>query len=219
MGDFPGKREDNGPMRHVIFDIGGVLIDYDFRRLARALAAATGADETRLPPLFEKDVVEEVETGRIDPEEFFRRTMSPELPGLSYDEWVAAWMDNYSVNGPGWALLEEARDDGRTVSVLSNLSPYNQRAIDRKWPHFFKATHHNFYSYDLGCHKPDPEIYRAVCRALGAAPGECVFLDDLESNVEGARAAGLHAFRFTNDDIPEIRRALGLANGDAGPGA
>jgi len=200
-------------MRHVLFDIGGVLIDYDFRRLAQALARATGADETRLPPLFEKDVVEGVETGRTGPEEFFRRTMSPELPGLTYDGWIAAWMDNYSVNEPGWALLEEARDAGHTVSVLSNLSPFNQAAIDRKWPHFFQATHRNFYSYDLGFHKPDPEVYRAACRALGNEPGDCAFLDDLESNVKGAREAGLHAFRFSNDRIPEIRRALGLANG------
>ena len=206
-------------MKHVIFDIGGVLIDFDFPRLARALSERTGADPSGLLPLFEKDAVEGVETGRTGPEAFFRETMSPRLPGLTYDEWVDAWGDNYSVNEPGWALLEAARDDGRTVSVLSNLSPYNQRAIDRKWPHFFRATHHNFYSYDLGFHKPDPEIYRAACRELGAEPGECVFLDDLESNVEGARAAGLQAFQFANDRIPEIRRALGLDNGSPAAGS
>jgi putative hydrolase of the HAD superfamily len=200
-------------VEHVIFDIGGVLIDFDFPRLARALSEQTGAEPEDLLPLFEKGAVEEVETGRTGPEAFFRETMSPRLPGLTYEEWVEAWGHNYSVNEPGWALLEEAREVGRTVSVLSNLSPYNQLAIDRKWPHFFQATHHNFYSYDLGFHKPDPEIYRAACAALGAEPGDCVFLDDLESNVEGAREAGLHAFQFTNDRIPEIREALGLANG------
>ena len=202
-------------MKHVIFDIGGVLIDYDFGRLARDLAARTGVDPAGLAPLFEKAAVEKVETGRTRPEVFFREMMSPWLPGLTYDEWVEAWAENYSVNEPGWALLEEARDDGRTVSVLSNLSPYNQHAIDRKWPHFFRATHRNFYSYDLGFHKPDPEIYRAACRALEAEPEECVFLDDAESNVEGARAAGLHALQFSNDRIPEIREALGLTDGSS----
>lgn len=198
-------------MRHVIFDIGGVLIDYDFQRLARALAESTGADGARLPRLFEKEVVEEVETGRTGPEEFFRRRMAPELPGLSYDDWVAAWMDNYSVNEPGWALLEDARDAGHAVSVLSNLSPYNQVAIERKWPHFFRATHRNFYSYDLGFHKPDPDIYRAATRALEAEPADCLFLDDLAANVEGAREVGLQGLQFTNDRVPEIRGILGLA--------
>jgi HAD superfamily hydrolase (TIGR01509 family) len=122
-------------------------------------------------------------------------------------------MDNYSLNEPGWALLEEARQLGRTVSLLSNLAPYNQLAIDRKWPHFFGATHHNFYSYELGLHKPDPEIFRAACAALRAEPAECVFLDDLAENVEGAREAGLKGLRFANDRIPEIRETIGLSPG------
>lgn len=204
-------------MKHVIFDIGGVLIDYDFERLARALAGKTGADEDRLTPLFGHDVVRDVETGRVGPEEFFARTMSPALPGLTYDEWVAAWADNYSVNEPGWALLEDARDQGHTISLLSNLSPYNQVAIEGKWPHFFRTPHHSFYSYDLGFHKPDPDIYRAACAALQSEPADCAFLDDLAENVESARDVGLQGLQFTNDRIPEIREALGLAPG--GPAA
>ena len=198
-------------MRHVIFDIGGVLINYDFERLARALAAKTGADEGRLTPLFGLAVVRDVETGRVGPEDFFARKMSPVLPGLSYEGWVAAWADNYSVNEPGWELLEDARDLGHTVSLLSNLSPYNQAAIKGRWPHFFRTPHHSFYSYDLGFHKPEPDIYRAACAALQAEPADCLFLDDLAGNVEGAQAIGLRAIEFTNDRIPEIRAALGLS--------
>jgi putative hydrolase of the HAD superfamily len=198
---------------HVIFDIGGVLIDFDFERLARELSARTGQDADRLVPLFAQDVVHEVETGRTGPEEFFRRTMSPALPGLTYEGWVSAWMDNYSVNEPGWALLEDARDRGRTVSLLSNLAPYNQVAIERKWPHFFQTPHHNFYSYELGFHKPDPDIYRAVSERLGVEPEHCFFLDDVEENVASARRVGFQGLRFENDRIPHIRETLGLPAG------
>jgi len=183
-------------VKHVIFDIGGVLIDFDFPRLARALGERTGGDADGLLPLFAQAVVRDVEAGHTDPEEFFRRTMSPALPGLTYEGWISAWMDNYSVNEPGWALLEDARDQGRTVSLLSNLAPYNQLAIERKWPHFFQAPHHNFYSYELGFHKPDPDIYRAVSKRLGAEPEHCFFLDDVEENVESARRVGFQGLRF-----------------------
>lgn len=198
-------------MTHVIFDIGGVLIEFDFPRLAQALSAGRGLDPDRLLPLFGRDVVHDVETGRTGPETFFRETMSPVLPGLTYEDWIDAWMDNYSVNEPGWALLEEARHQGRTVSLLSNLSPYNQAAIDRKWPHFFRVPHHSFYSYDLGLHKPDPDIYRAVSKRLGVDPSYCFFLDDVEENVTSARETGMQALRFENHRIPEIRETLGLA--------
>jgi putative hydrolase of the HAD superfamily len=197
-------------VKHIIFDIGGVLIDFDFPRLAEALSAGTGQDPDRLLPLFGQDAVQDVETGRTGPETFFRETMSPVLPGLTYEGWIGAWMDNYSVNEPGWALLLEARGQGKTVSLLSNLSPYNQVAIDRKWPHFFRATHHNFYSYDLGLHKPDPDIYRAASHRLGVDPSCCCFLDDVEENVAGARETGMQALRFENDRMPEIREALGF---------
>ena len=202
-------------MKHVIFDIGGVLIDFDFPRLSHALAERTGRDAGGLLPFFGKGAVEEVETGRTDPEEFFHRTMSPALPGLTYEGWVSAWMDNYSVNEPGWALLEDARDRGRTVSLLSNLAPYNQIAIERRWPHFFQTPHHNFYSYELGLHKPDPAIYRAVSERLGVEPEHCFFLDDLEENVESARRVGFQGLRFENDRIPHIRETLGLPGGPA----
>ena len=197
-------------VRHVIFDIGGVLIDYDFRRLAGALSARTGQDPGRLLVLLAQDVVREVETGQTDPEDFFRQVMAPLLPGMTYDDWISAWADNYSVNAPGWTLLEDARENGRTVSLLSNLARYNQLAIDGKFPHFFRAPDHSFYSYELGLQKPDPRIYVAVCRALGVAPDECFFLDDLEENVESAREVGMRALRFENERIPEIRETLGL---------
>ena len=197
-------------MNHVIFDIGGVLIDFDFPRLAQALSERTGQDPDRLLPLFGREAVHDVETGRTGPETFFRETMSPVLPGLTYDDWIDAWGDNYSVNEPGWSLLEQARERGRTVSLLSNLSPYNQVAIDRKWPHFFRVPHHRFYSYDLGLHKPDPDIYRAASKRLGVDPSHCFFLDDLEENVASARETGMQALRFENARIPEIREALGL---------
>jgi HAD superfamily hydrolase (TIGR01509 family) len=197
-------------VQHVIFDIGGVLIDFDFPRLAQALSGETGQNPARLLPLFARDAVHDVETGRTGPETFFWETMSPLLPGLTYEGWIDAWMENYSINEPGWALLEEARQRGRTVSLLSNLSPYNQIAIDRKWPHFFRTPHHSFYSYDLGLHKPDPDVYRAASRRLGVDPSLCVFLDDVEENVTGARETGMQALQFENARIPDIREALGL---------
>ena len=72
-------------MKHVLFDIGGVLINFDFPRLARALSDRTGQDPGVLLPLFDPSVVHEVETGRTGPETFFRETMSPVLPGLTYE--------------------------------------------------------------------------------------------------------------------------------------
>lgn len=52
-------------------------------------------------------------------------------------------------------------------------------------------------SSEVGIRKPDPAIYRLACEKLGVAPGRTAFVDDIETNVEGARTVGLTAIRFT----------------------
>jgi HAD superfamily hydrolase (TIGR01509 family) len=192
----------------VLFDIGGVLIDQNLRLLARGLSIRTGQDADRVLSLLGKEVVLEVETGKLSAESFFDRTIAPALTGISYEDWIGAWMDNYSVNPAAWGLLEEARDHGSMVCILSNLSEFNKIAIERKFPHFFGAVHRSFLSYELGLHKPDPAIYVAVAGTLKMSPGDCLFLDDVEENVQGARAAGMASMRFDSGRIEEIRSGL-----------
>lgn len=54
-------------------------------------------------------------------------------------------------------------------------------------------------SSEVGIRKPDPAIYRLACERLGVAPGRAAFVDDIETNVEGAREVGLTAIRFTTN--------------------
>jgi glucose-1-phosphatase len=193
----------------VLFDIGGVLINQDLRALATGLSVRTGQDVDRVLSLFGRAVVCDVETGRVSSESYFNRTIAPQLPGISYQDWIGSWMNNYSVNEAAWGLLEESCDRGHTTGILSNLSEFNRLAIDRKFPHFFCGAHRNFLSYELGLHKPDVEVYLAASRQLGIAPDRCLFLDDVEENVLGARAAGMASMRFDNSRIAEIRDTLG----------
>ncbi len=61
----------------------------------------------------------------------------------------------------------------------------------------------------IGVHKPAGEFFRLACHALGVAPTRCLFVDDEDRNVRGARAAGLSAHRFTSPaDLPYLTAAL-----------
>ena len=64
-------------------------------------------------------------------------------------------------------------------------------------------------SSEVGIRKPDPAIYRLACERLGVAPDRAAFVDDIETNVEGARALGLTAIRFTtNGEVFDHLRPL-----------
>lgn len=70
-------------------------------------------------------------------------------------------------------------------------------------------------SSKLGMRKPDPRIYQLACERLGVEPPEAVFLDDLGSNLKGARALGMTTIRVHADEtdsaIAALEEALGMA--------
>ena len=67
-------------------------------------------------------------------------------------------------------------------------------------------------SGDVGLHKPQPEIFRLGCVRVGLEPGQCVFVDDLRENCDGAEAVGMTPVlhRGAASTIPELERLLGV---------
>lgn len=62
-------------------------------------------------------------------------------------------------------------------------------------------------SHQIGARKPDEAFYAVITEKIGASPSECLFVDDREVNVEGARAAGFDGLRF--EGVPHLIEALG----------
>jgi putative hydrolase of the HAD superfamily len=67
-------------------------------------------------------------------------------------------------------------------------------------------------SGDVGMHKPQPEIFRLGAERAGVAPDQCVFVDDLRENCDGAEAVGMTVVlhRGADTTLPELRRLLGV---------
>ncbi|ADB30747.1 HAD-superfamily hydrolase, subfamily IA, variant 3 [Kribbella flavida DSM 17836] len=99
------------------------------------------------------------------------------------------------------ALVRRARGHGLKTALLSN-SWGNTYPRDT-WDGMFDDI---VISGEVGLRKPEPEIFLLAAERLGLAPAECVFVDDLELNVDGARAVGMTAVHHTSYD--ETRREL-----------
>ncbi len=89
------------------------------------------------------------------------------------------------------------RERGLGIYILSNAS-------DAFYTYFPKFLPLNYFdgvvvSADIHMLKPDREIYDYIVNKYHLCPDECLFIDDMPQNVEGARRAGLHAIRFEND--------------------
>jgi FMN phosphatase YigB (HAD superfamily) len=190
-----------------IFDIGGVLLDFDLPELARIAGRGDSRVGEGLLRLREHDSLREIESGLITGEVYFERHIQPEVPHWTFRDLIEGWKTIFSENADGLGLLKFVRDRGASVYFLSNIADFNKVAIEERFPGFFGRSDRNFLSCEMGCIKPDPEIFRRVLRETGSRPERSVFIDDNPVNVEAARQVGLHGFVFENKRAAEIRES------------
>jgi putative hydrolase of the HAD superfamily len=84
---------------------------------------------------------------------------------------------------------------GLRLGILSNMGDGVFEYLRPRFP-WLSLFDHLTWSYQLGLVKPDPEIYRITVKKLGVAPEKALFIDNLEKNIVGAEAVGLHAALF-----------------------
>jgi len=191
-----------------IFDIGRVMIDFHQENFQRKIAKESNGDFETISTNWANPIQLEIETGKSKDQKYF--DFYKETYGLNWtpEEWIANYAAIYSLNKIGRDLFFELKNQGFPVYILSNLAEYNKLAIDVRFPGFLGESTRNFFSYELGLHKPDVEIYKTVCREINTAPENCFFLDDAEKNVEGAKEIGMNAVLYHESNIEEIKEKI-----------
>jgi epoxide hydrolase-like predicted phosphatase len=184
----------------VIFDIGGVLEATPStgwrERWAAHLGLAPEEMARRLDPTFTEGSI-----GAIDLSQVERRVA--EVLGLgpaSLEAFMGDLWAEYlgTLNEELAAYFGGLRPRYRT-GILSN-SFAGAREREQAAYGFEDLCDVVVYSHEEGCRKPDPRFYRIVCERLDVAPDEAVFLDDREMCVGGARALGMKAIRFSDNE-------------------
>lgn len=176
-----------------IFDIGNVLIPFDFNRAIRRIAPRCADPFTALPPEANA-LTKSYESGQIAKPEFLHRAMALLRYRGAEAEFVAAWQDIFEENRAMTALVARLRQR-YPLYLLSNTSDLHVAYFEAKYPvfqHFRGAV----YSHLAGCVKPDREIFEQAIRKFGVSPAATVFVDDLAANVAGARAVGFQAIQY-----------------------
>jgi putative hydrolase of the HAD superfamily len=104
-------------------------------------------------------------------------------------------------------FVRQLRADGVPVGLATNATSLLDADLDSLGiTDEFDAV---INSSAIHAHKPTGEFFTAACAAVGKAPSRCLFVDDEDRHVRGARAAGLSAHRWTGPaDLPYLRAAL-----------
>jgi glucose-1-phosphatase len=188
----------------VLFDLGGVLIDFAGVEPMKQLAGIDADDE-----LWRRWLscrwVRSFERGQCTPAEFAHGMVDDwDLP-IGPAEFLVAFESWPGGPLPGADALVDAVQQVVPVGCLSNTNELHWHEHFARWP-ILDAFDLRFLSFELGVLKPDRELFDRVAELMDLPPDRVLFLDDNAINVEGARAAGFAAEHVRGVD--EARVAL-----------
>jgi epoxide hydrolase-like predicted phosphatase len=201
-----------GAYAAVLFDFGGVLTTSVWDSFAD-FCRSEGLDPDAIKNLFRTDPealadLRGLETGRLSEAEFeatFGRRLGLENPEGLIDSMFVGMK-------PVGSMVDAVREI-RTSPLLTGLvsNSWSTAHYDRKLlVELFDAV---VISAEVGLHKPQPAIYLLAAERLKVDPAECLFVDDLRENCEGAEAVGMTAIlhRSPAETIPRLAELTGIA--------
>ena len=189
-------------IRAIVFDLGGVLIDLDYDSCVRSFREILGYERiTELLDLYhQKGIYGDMEGGLVTADEFRAEILNESRPGCVPADVDRAMAGLFIGMDPRKVpLLEKLAEkypvyglsNNNEISVIRMHEIYEDNGLD--WQKVFRKE---FLSCRMKLLKPSREIFDAAAAEIGFPPAEILFVDDSQTNVDGARAAGWQAVLY-----------------------
>jgi FMN phosphatase YigB (HAD superfamily) len=183
-------------IKSIIFDLGRVIVPFDFNRGYALLEARCGTPAADFPALIAPTgLVERFECGQIEPRDFFNQLSAHLGLKSSYEDFCEIWSSIFLPETfISEDLLRGLAGHYRLV-LLSNTNAIHFEMIRANYP-LLRHFHAFVLSYEVGAMKPSPVIYQKAIEVAGCRAEECFFTDDIAAYVEGAKEQGIDAVQF-----------------------
>lgn len=190
-------------IKHIIFDLGGVILNINYQLTYQAFEELGVKDFTSLYNQFTlNNLFDDLETGKIGAEDFLHAMLQHAPEGTTKQQIIDAW-NAMLLDFPlrRLQLLQQLRQH-YNLYLLSNTNPIHLEAFNRileqsrgipSLSTFFDKA---YYSHLIGYRKPNKEAYQLVIDENGLNPAETVFIDDTLPNIAGAEVVGLQTIHL-----------------------
>ena len=190
----------------VVFDLGKVLVDFDYAIGAEKIAARSA---NKLPDLHlflgGSDILARFESGQLTRRQFFDEMVR--VTGFSgkIEEFVGDFADIFLPIPPMIELHAQLRRRGWQTFIFSNTNDIAVEHIRRNFP-FFSNFDGYIFSYQVGAMKPGPEIYEAMEKLCGRRGPDIIYVDDRPENIAAGTARGWRG--ILHESPPKTRMLL-----------
>jgi len=176
-----------------IFDIGNVLLPFDYSRSAQRLIEK---NNLTAPP--ERSAIAAIqtlyETGAMSRVEFVRRIRTAFQDVGEESDFITIWEEIFEGN-PAINMLAERLAQRIPLYLLSNIGDIHHEYVFRTYP-IFRLFRDGIFSYRARMLKPDPQIFDLAITQFGVNPARTLYLDDMPEHVASARSRGLFALQY-----------------------
>ena len=191
------------PYKNVVFDLGEVIIDIDYRQTIAAFQQLAVVDFSEVVSYAAQNHIFDLyEKGKVSTTDFRNELRKFLKPGTTDKEIEAAWNAIFFDFPPHKIeMLKQLKSRYKTFALSNineiHLATINQVAKDKFGLIDFASLFHGaYYSNELGYRKPEVEIYNLILENENLVAGETFFVDDKLENVEAARALGIQAYQL-----------------------
>lgn len=193
-------------IKTVIFDLGKVLIPFDFMRGYQGLEGVCNLSVAEIRRrIVSTDLVQRFETGLVEPADFVAQLSRMLDLHIGYDQFCQIWSSIFLPD----PLIPESLLVGLSrryrLLLLSNTNAIHFAMLERNYP-LLRHFHDRILSHVVRAMKPSPAIYRAAIASAGCAPDEIFFTDDIADYVAAAKREGIDAVQF--ESSAQIEREL-----------
>lgn len=190
----------------ILFDLGGVVIDLDYKATTEAFQELGSEDfNTLYSQALQSDLFDRYETGHISSMHFVNKLKEFLPNNCSPNVVVSAWNAMIKEFQPEKLSFLESLKTVHKTALLSNTNDLHVECVRRKLKkvtvnpleHYF---HHTLFSHEIKARKPNAEAFLKACEQLSAKPREVLFIDDSLQHIEGAKKTGLNAILFPQNE-------------------
>lgn len=193
------KKEKMKPIQAVIFDVGKVLVSFDWEDFLRE---KMGFDEDTVKgvgqAMFSSENWKQMDKGLL-PDEAYLEQFIANAPNLEKEIRAAYERAGEIVEMMPYALdwVKSFKEKGLKVYILSNYSHNLYQDTEEKMK-FISLMDGCIWSYVHKTVKPEPAIYEKLLNTYGLDGDSCIYIDDLQENIGAAKAYGIHGILFEN---------------------
>lgn len=180
-----------------LFDIGNVILFFDFQLAVQRVAAKCEIAAEEILPIL-APLTEAFERGEMDTSAF--TSAAAERIGFSDDAQllVPALEDIFTPNEPMVSVIESLKTNNHPLYLLSNTNAIHVPYFTNRYS-VFENFAGAIYSHEVGAMKPSPAIYQAAIDRFSMDPSTTIYIDDVEENIAAGQSLGLQGIRYQGD--------------------